>query len=164
MPIEARLDAIQERQAEIVAWIERVEATTTQARLETNEILLEMRRLNGSMRDVLAEIGGAPDYRARGDRKNLRSRIHGVEQDSAAVRLLGQGMIDQMKELGEAVRGLERSRDTEQTREQAREQALAFAKAARDAQWSTRQKVGLFAFAFIGALGTLVSMIVLVTQ
>lgn len=87
--------------------------------------------IQDDLRAVIAEVGGAPDVATRGPRDNLRWRIHQLENSAYAAEYAK-----------EALKAAEAARES-----------------ANEKQWSIWQKGGLFLFAFIGAIGTLLSLV-----
>lgn len=116
-----------------------------QATQEVRDSLKELHwKLDGVVEDVnalKAELGPTlPNLGQREGRLTIQGRLHVLENDSAAAKLATANM---------------------QRTEQARAEAVAAERRARDQHWTRLQKIGLFLFAFIGAMGTAVSMLVL---
>lgn len=90
---------------------------------------------------IRAEIGPTlPDLGQREGRLTVQGRLHVLENDAAAAKLAKAHL---------------------EATEKAKEQAQEAERRARDQHWTRLQKVGLFLFAAIGAMGTAVSMLVL---
>lgn len=82
------------------------------------------------LRAVVAELGGAPDTATRGPRDTIRWRLHQLENSAYAAEYAQ-----------EALKAAEAARQ-----------------AAAEKQWSVTQKIGLFVFAGIAALGTILRL------
>jgi hypothetical protein len=63
--LERRFDRFDERQTEILVTLGAVEG--------------KLDKVNGSVADLLAEVGNVPERDARGDRKTITSRMHALE-------------------------------------------------------------------------------------
>jgi hypothetical protein len=84
--LERRFDRFDERQTEIL-----VQLGTMEGKLD---------KVNGSVADLLAEVGNVPDADARGDRKTITTRLHSLEStvspsaiEAAMTRVLAKRRV-----------------------------------------------------------------------
>lgn len=123
---------------------------------EMHEIRRSLAELHTKMDDLLAEIGpGIPPRDQRGNRPTVRGRLHEVEHDRDAIEALAATLARQLGDVAVIVSDLKRERDEEQIAAR----ALATAEAAQAHAWSRWSKIFLFAFACLGALGTVLSIV-----
>ncbi len=88
-------------------------------------------KVNGHVADVMYELGGAPDHKFREkDRPTIRSRLHNLENDKNASRIASEALAKASETLDEA-----------------KKQA-----------WTRGQKIGLFVFAAVGAVGIILNL------
>lgn len=83
------------------------------------DISAAAKQMNGTVVDILAELGDAPDHRFRGDRLRVRDRLETLETESRALKA------------------------TKKIRAEA---------------WSSREKLGLFGFSAIAAVGVVLRL------
>mgnify|MGYP003576127378 CR=1 FL=1 len=122
---------------------------------EMHEIRASLANLHEKMDTLIAEIGpGLPPRDQRDNRPTIRSRLHMVEHDRDAIETLANALAKQLTAVSEVVGDLKRERDEEQIAAK----ALATAEAAQAHAWSRPSKIALFAFAALGAIGTLLSI------
>jgi len=50
------------------------------------EVRTDIKYMNGTVADLVAEIGSVPPSNARGGRSTLRDRLHVIENDNAAAK------------------------------------------------------------------------------
>ena len=131
--------------------------------IDVDAIKASLVQLHLKVDSIIAEIGpGIPSPGERGKRETLRERLHTVEQDSHTFQILGESLMQGLTEVGVIAKDLKRERDEARIAEAALETARLAQRQANDKAWSMRSKIGLFTFAFIGAVGTVVSLLVLI--
>ncbi len=109
-------------EGQMLALREEFVAYRSEQKIALKDLQASVDNVNGHIADVLMEVGDAPDHRFREkDRLTLRTRVHKLENDSAAASI-AQTALEKANEL-------------------------------RGQAWTRGQKLGLFAFAFVGALG-----------
>lgn len=67
--------------------LDRIETNQQEMRLTLTEISAAAKQMNGTVINILAELGEAPDYRFRGDRPTVRDRIHKLQSESATAKI-----------------------------------------------------------------------------
>ncbi len=107
--------------------------------IDVKELKHGVDQVNGHVADVLTEIGTVPDHRYRkADRRTVTDRLHTLENDKQAARIAAEALKAAAETRAQAVEAVEQ---------------------ARSRQWTRGQKIFLFLFAAIGALGVLVSLV-----
>lgn len=59
--------------------LERIEDRQTEILVQLAAVVSKLDKVNGSVADLLAEVGNVPPVEARGDRKTITSRMHSIE-------------------------------------------------------------------------------------
>lgn len=113
--------------------LERLEERQLDMLQQMTESAAVLKNMSDDVKAVAAEVGGAPDTTVRGERETLRWRVHNLENSAAAAAYAKDALA-------------------------AAQSANTTAKAR---QWSIREKLILLAFAGIGAIGTVLTIIVL---
>jgi len=80
--------------------LERLELRQTDLLVQVTKNTAQLEELHHDVAAVVAELGGAPIFMARGARQTIRWRLHQLETDQAAARLAAQAL----KEASEANR------------------------------------------------------------
>ncbi len=107
--------------------------------IDVKELKHGVDQVNGHVADVLTEIGTVPDHRYRNsDRRTVTDRLHTLENDKQSARI--------------AAEALKAAAET-------RAQAVEAVNQAKTRQLTRFQKVFLFIFAGIGALGTVIGIV-----
>lgn len=72
--------------------LDRIESNQQEMRQTLTEISAAAKQMNGTVINILAELGEAPDYRLRGDRPTIRDRIHELQNESAAAKIAASAL------------------------------------------------------------------------
>jgi hypothetical protein len=71
--------------APLLARLDKIEAAQQQAALHLATLATQAEEMNGTLADLSAEVGSAPHWEARGNRRSLRERMHDLESSNAPV-------------------------------------------------------------------------------
>jgi len=129
--------------------------------IDVEAVKASLIHLHAKVDSIMAEIGpGIPPATDRGKRESIRDRLHNVENDSRTIKLLAEGLMASLKDLGGIVTDLKREKDEAQIAQK----ALETARLAHDQAWSRRAKIFLFSFAAVGAIGTAVTIFIAIVD